>query len=248
MTSWAEKETTFLRNVAQDELASWFLQSFENDSLKPFTYENLSPEAQIQDAFENLGSEDQEKVRAAVVQAIKNWTDNNYTSSTLESIAFVAAYTRASEAITPLVHIIDEKQVTRKDDEDDVPSKIIAVIGGFSPSEEVENTFRRWLNDPEFEWHYSAQLLIGLAICSPEKYPEYLPRFLEITEKHPDVFRLDYCWTEFTSLVGHATIVKHYNELPPQIQESFLKSLKRHTPDIEEVIVDLLNTKTLSRK
>lgn len=232
---------TFLRDAVQDELTLWFLQSFENNSLKPFTYENLSPEAQIQDAFEDLGSEDQEKVRVAAVQAIENWTANEYSSSTLENIAVVAAYTQASDAIVPLVRIIDEKQVTRKDDEDDIPSKIIAVIGGFSPSEEVEETFRRWLNDPEFEWRYSAQLLIGLAICSPEKYPEYLPRFLEIAEKYSnDFFRLDYCWTEFASLVGHATIVKHFNELPPHTQESFLKSLKEHTPDEEEVIVNLL--------
>lgn len=245
MQEWEKQQRDFLQDAAQDELSSWLLKSFEDNDFTLFSpSKGPSEEVMISNAFRDLESDDQDKFRAAVVQAIENWNSSEYDDSTLWHIAYVAAYVRAADAVDPLVNIIDEKQVVRENDEDDFPSEIIAVIAGFSPSEVVDQTFRRWLKDPEFDQLYASQLLIGLSICDPENYPDYLPRYLEIVESNPDDFgRLDIVWTIFADSVGYETIIEHFDELPDPDQKSFLGSLEEHDPETNYQIVSRLEAK-----
>jgi len=57
-------------------------------------------------------------------------------------------------------------------------------------------------------------LMNALSSCSPEDYPKYLARFLEIAEEHPDYFMLDDVIKELIRVVTPQVISQHLNRLP----------------------------------
>lgn len=172
----------------------------------------------------------QEEFRDAVVSAVSNWTLEKQGPRVLKDLSWLVADTLALKAIEPLCGFVETDLIVNGEHEEFQNSveAAIGVIGGFAEFDKTRGTvrevFERWFGDPAYE-RYSAMLLNGLCQCSPENFPQYFPRFLEVARMHPDYFDLDFVVAVMTGIVSPQIISECLNALPPETRELLITSL-----------------------
>ncbi len=139
--------------------------------------------SQLQGIFERLEVTDQQKLKAALMQAVTEWTLNAHGTQVLNGLALIAARIRASQVIRYFCKFLKQPSLLENLE---TSIALIGVLRGFAPSEEVESCFRRLLFSGTCEPKFAGQLFLGLCECNPDQYPEYVPYFIDLLEKLPE--------------------------------------------------------------
>lgn len=182
---------------------------------------DLSLDSIFRILYKKFAPETQQYFQRAVVQAVET---RNFTNDGLEEIrtlAFMASDTGTEEAVRPLARIVEKDLISYCDQEEigHATGNIVAVIGGFAvrKSKNAQEILKEWFTNPVYE-RYTAIMLNGLCAASPDDYPNYLPRFLEVAEGHPEYFNLGSCIREFVRVTTLPIIQSHLGELPAEMQ------------------------------
>jgi hypothetical protein len=105
---------------------------------------------------------------------------------------------------------------------------LLGVVQGFAPYEGVKIVFERLYFSESFDYRFAAQLFLGLCECSPEQYPRYLPRFLDLQKKYPAYYALEFVVSEMERIVTLARTAANLRWLEPRYQERLLENLCTH--------------------
>lgn len=93
----------------------------------------------------------------------------------------------------------------------------------------MEQVFRRWFEKPEYD-RYSAMLLNGLCKSSPEAYPSLLPRFLKISQDHPEYFEKNIVVREMVRVTTLPIVAAHLHQLDDEPLREFMGILRAEPP------------------
>lgn len=172
--------------------------------------------------YRKFDPETQQCFRRALVQAIETWNFIEDNPGKVKTLAFIASDTRADEALKPLARVVEGDLISRCDQEEvrHAVGKVISVIAAFAgylKSQEAQKILKRWFIDPEYE-RYAAMIMNGLCEASPDDYPNYLPGFLKVAERHPEYFNIGSCIREFVRVTTLPIIQSHLGELPAEMQ------------------------------
>lgn len=160
-----------------------------------------------------------------------------------DTLAYLAALVRASGVILPLADILplDELKQSGNCSGDDIVEShaaIVRVIGSFAPDEPVRSAFNRlFLQDALAR--SAATMFNSLCICAPERYAEYLPRFIQLVREHPDYYEPHIVVDELVHRIGLKTVVDHLHELDSQTLREFAILLTRDPNAPVKIGVDL---------
>lgn len=178
----------------------------------------LSLHSQFRRLFNTFSEAGQEKFREAVVMVVSDWSFDKHGPEFLGNLVYVAADTRALDAMPHFVGFVESDLVPNRDEREIEGThrpldRVIAVLAAFAPkADQVKQKFEEWLYNPAYD-RDSALLLIGLCACSPDDYPKYFSRFLEVAKKHPQYFVRDGVIQEMIRVVTPAIVTQHLDEL-----------------------------------
>jgi GAF domain-containing protein len=209
-----EKVINLIITKTVEELSICLIKGFENPRSSAFLfYDDPSPAVQLTYIFNKLNIIEQDKFRNAIIQAIEKWdlAATAYDLLVLEDLVILASYTSAYSAIEILASILSQWS---KDFENNVQEKyqktvgkIIAVLSGFAKSKaeitgqkRIVRLFKKLLIE-DFDPRYAAQLFLGLCICDPKGYPEFLSQFLKSYKENPDLYNLEAVIKTFVDIV-----------------------------------------------
>lgn len=212
------------------ELSRSILLAFSNKEYIDFQELELSDKypalSQIQNLFEKLAPKKQELFKYATVRAINEWQPRAHGGITLQRLAYLCTYIRASQCIEQFrVILLEQKLYSLHKGKNKTITILLSSIASFAPLSQVSNLFEVLIKKLEFSGNASL-LFLGLCTCKPEKYPEYFKNFIQLSkidEFNPDEY--SFAMSEFVRIVTTETIVKYFFELESEYWDKILKIL-----------------------
>lgn len=228
-----KKNIDFLIQSSRRDLTEWLLKG---ENLSPIQYkDDRSSPLLLSNTLQDITVFRRpliiEKVNGAVCDAILEWQPEVQGNEILGDLAYLAALTRNTNALSDLIHHVDNHTIIPSKPDDNTESVVIAVIGGFAPDARAEEALRRWWDDDTFNWQYKAILFTGLLACNHRNITELLPSFLSILTDHSDYFRVDYVTAEAARIIGPDELEK---ALKPFNNEAALH-LRSYIPMVREL-------------
>jgi hypothetical protein len=215
--------TTELPLLPIDErgLADWLLSGAISGDYTPVTFDpEPSIPTQLHRLFASLSSDGQQTFKRAITTAINEWSIASHSLSALRTLALVAAYVRATAAITPLAHITRSRLVTTLRKNTRGPEEIfstigilLAVISGFAPTPEANTAAEALYYDERLPHRFAPILLTALCRAYPEEYASYLPRALRIMQHEKEHFHIALILDRVVDVITPKLFAKHFSEL-----------------------------------
>ncbi len=179
---------------------------------------------QLRTIYKSFPEQLQVRFQQAVVTAVDNWDLVREGPIVLEGLSLLVADTKALDAIRPIGRFVESNLITNRGQERfrGALTASVGVIEGATRFDKTRETARmyleRWLENPDFEQYLSA-VVNGLCRCSPDNYPSYLKRLLDVAGNHPDYFELDSVIRRLVKIVTSPIIVQYLDDLPTETQK-----------------------------
>jgi GAF domain-containing protein len=218
----------FIKGNNVNEISDWLRKGYKTLIFSPLCLANEpSVSVQIKGLFLDFDPDVQSKFKLAINQAISEWTIDNDGACVIDGLAILAAYVRSTSTIDLLRSILESEHLkaASKDEYENTTETILSVLSGFAPSEKIINIFRSLLFS-EFDHQFAAQLFIGLCKCEPDRYTDFLPRFLNLTDKNPEFYDINSIILDFKEIVSEYRISKFFKDLDSKSQEKLQKLLE----------------------
>ena len=144
-----KKNIDFLIQSSRRDLTEWLLKG---ENLSPIQYkDDRSSPLLLSNTLQDITVFRRpliiEKVNGAVCDAILEWQPEVQGNEILGDLAYLAALTRNTNALSDLIHHVDNHTIIPSKPDDNTESVVIAVIGGFAPDARAEEALRRWWED-----------------------------------------------------------------------------------------------------
>jgi hypothetical protein len=238
MYSDAGKLSTFVEQSDSEELKGWLLVGFESSDFSPLATD-LEPSASVQlyYHFAQLPPRSKERFKEATIQAAAEWSYPAYSPDTLKQLILLAAYIKAA-GITDVIRVLIESEAlellkslethdgTGGDAYAATVQYLVAVLQGFAPRlPKARAALERLFFSERFDPRFGAQLFVGLCECTPERYADYVPRFLDLSETSETRYSMPYVVHELVRIVSLPTLVEKFDELDSGLKNRFLTSV-----------------------
>jgi hypothetical protein len=227
-----ENLTELLKLIEASELdvSDWLLLGLKKKSLAPlFLADEPSIIIQLRNLFFALPPLDQTKFRRIIITAMQKWHPTNHGLETFEKLVLLSSYTRTYDALDLIRKRIDEfLENSDSDAYDETLGILFGVLAGFAPDKMVLEVLQKFFYSPKVKYKYLAQIFIGLCICKPAEYTNYIPRLLNNFMKYSTYFKVEYIMATFVENVGLKVIADNFFSIQENYKEYFLELLCRN--------------------
>lgn len=240
MPDWIEVASQHIEVRYEKELVSWLIRGFATSDFTPVSLEEEpSAVVQLKRLFERLVAPLQEKLKAAAVRSLVEWSLEAHGPAVLRELLYLVAYTRATEAIDPIRIILDTRVLEELNPEACLRTVqvLIGVLAGFVPLDAAGMCLERLFFSDRFHHRFAAQELVALCEWQPEKHMVYVQEFLEIVAANPTYYRLDWVLAELSRIVGLRRIGRGVERLESPYREQFLELLHSQTQSPVRVLM-----------
>lgn len=237
-------DVAYFEGAEEALLSDWLLNSFSTLDFSPASispYHAPNVEKQMSDLFHLLSARAQEKLRHAITDAIAEWHPKLYSVEVLRSLSFLMSATRSLTAVVPLrghLHY-DRIHDPNPDTETAALRAVTGTISALAPHPYVEDALRDYYFSSHFDPRFAPTILRGLCICAPQKYAEYLPQFLALSEneKYRDYYDKAIVMEKVVEAVPIPTLIEHLSDLGEE-EEPFLESIILREPPVIVIVPD----------
>ncbi len=217
-----------LSSFSREDFSSWLLEGASTGDFSPVipTIKSSVP-TQIELLFDCLPSKTKTSMKAGLSQAIFEWKAEAYPVEALKVLITIATRIR----VFSIVEILRVRIETNEFDplpsveRFDLLQHIFAAIGGFAPHKQVKDFLERMFFYEEFDKRLLALVYIALLESSPKEFHRFTPRFLEISEKYPGFFYMDYVAWEMVRIVTLRNIAENISLLNDDVKVELLTLL-----------------------
>jgi hypothetical protein len=222
-----ESFSTFVASQTDDQLRDWLLSSFQADDFPPFIL-NDEPSAvlQLHYVFGTLTDELQERFRAAITAAIAELNPTTHADETFIDLLDLAVSIRATATVPILSRQLNtylDQSAGRVSEDENVVDFFLAALHGFAPHPGVEKYFGQLYERTQINTQpYAAQLLLGLCTCAPDNFPDYLPRFIQLAQQHPNDYAIAHIIDQLEEIVPLEQIAEYFPDLDDYVQAQLL--------------------------
>lgn len=229
-----KKNISWLEGADKADIADFLLHIYKRSELKDSSFNELQLGSrvdygiQLQNLYKQLDSTAQRKFQAATMQSLAGWLPEIHGKEVLLELAELVRNIRATRAIAHFRDLLREDSRLRglkNDDKRICKGRIISVLACFAPLEDIKIIFDELFLLDSFA-DFAATLFLGLCICQPKNYPQYVHRFLELHQRFPGKYpAAPFVMSEFERYISLPTIVRYFKEIKKSDWKPFLEML-----------------------
>lgn len=211
-----------------------------------------SPALQLKSTFKTLDYRSQEKFKDAIVLAILEWQVEAHDIELLLQLARLAAYVRASEVIDHFRILLEDNRLHSLKTEQyqryiQTVNIILASLATFIPFNKTTSLFERLFFKGDFS-PFAHHLFLWLCESEPDRYPKYLPRFLELAKSGSFDCSIPFVMSVFVDKVSLRTVANHFKENDESLQFALIKNLCFYDLSPAEVSYDSSDSIVINSK
>jgi hypothetical protein len=236
LPSLYDRNAEFICRASVASLTSAFIRAAEGETSPEFPmFAEPSVPSQLFILYDAVPLDAKEKMKEALLGALMEWKPAWHGYGALRNLVLTAGYVRATGVVDVLRRLLAESDIKPNNPKAREALEIsFGVLAGFAPLPAVRTALERAQNDERYQKYFAAQIMNGLCWCDPERFPEYLHKFMTVAEgsRH---YRVGNVVAEMVRLIGAEVVTRRTGELNDRATEIVMEVLSHdHKPIIKD--------------
>lgn len=211
-----QRNLGLIEETPSEQLCAWLKLALEGASNHPFA---LTPEpsvpVQLQAVYDRLTHDGQRKLASCIVDLLDSWRSAAGVKL-LRELLRLSAFIRLIPAAASIQALLQGDRITEPLDQD-AEALAVSVLSGLAPARDALTAMRALYHQQRYHQEAGAQLMIGLCVCEPDRYPEHLEYFLTyVYPKRSSYYDLRDILAELVSVISPGALTALLHELSPE--------------------------------